>query len=182
MMASLRCNMDVKMLTNGQDVRACVFYITDYITKSELSIHDSISIVKGALEKCEASLYPRKMNPDLSVEENLGRQRMFTCLNVIDSNVERQAQWVTHSLLKRPLEYTTHKFCCLNAFNFMSAINRHLDPVSAPPTEVTVPIFNDEASPSSVVQATNKRIDYMHRCPTVNCMRFVFNESVPKFL
>ena len=52
MMASLRCNMDVQMLTNiGQDVRACVFYITDYITKSELSIHDSPGTIRSPSSK-----------------------------------------------------------------------------------------------------------------------------------
>ena len=122
------------------------------------------------------------MNPDLSLEENPRQHRMFVCLNTIDSNVERQAQWVTHSLLKRPLEYTTHKFCCFNVYNFMSGINRFLDPVSAPSTETTIPIVEEEASPNSVVQATNRRIDYEYRCPTLITMRFHINDSPPNYL
>ncbi|KAF8550781.1 hypothetical protein OG21DRAFT_1478399 [Imleria badia] len=35
----LQCNMDIKYIGSGPAAKALVFYITDYITKSSLSVH-----------------------------------------------------------------------------------------------------------------------------------------------
>ena len=72
--AVLRCNTDVKFITNGQDARAAIFYTTDYITKSELSAYESVSLIKLALDKVDENLYPRKNDPALSDDENRARR------------------------------------------------------------------------------------------------------------
>ena len=36
---AVRCNMDIKFMGSGEDAKAVIHYITDYITKTQLSTH-----------------------------------------------------------------------------------------------------------------------------------------------
>lgn len=45
--------MDIKFIWSGADTKALVYYITDYITKKNLSFHDTNSLIYQAVEKFE---------------------------------------------------------------------------------------------------------------------------------
>ena len=67
LLASLRCNHDIRFITNGADAKAAVFYITDYITKSELSSYETISLIKIALEKVDLNEFGKKKKETLTI-------------------------------------------------------------------------------------------------------------------
>ena len=120
LMSALRCNMDVRFITNGQDARATVFYITDYVTKSELSIFESVTLAREAVAKIDKNEFPRPKDADLTEAENMSRRRVYTFLNILDSHVERSGQWVATLLLGFPLEYSSHTF---KTFSIRSFVN-----------------------------------------------------------
>ena len=51
-LAACRSNMDIKFIWTGSDAKALVYYITDYVTKMNLSLHDILSLV----QKCITSI------------------------------------------------------------------------------------------------------------------------------
>ena len=122
MLSVLRSNQDIKMLSTGVDSKATIFYITDYVTKSELSQYQTVTLLKVAIDKIEknnAEYGPKKLLTSLDVAQNRGRQRIYTFLNVLDTDVERSGQWVTLILMGYPLEYKS------NSFKSLSAGTRH---------------------------------------------------------
>ncbi|CAF2077651.1 unnamed protein product [Rotaria magnacalcarata] len=42
--SACRSNMDIKYIFSGSDAKALVYYITDYVTKSNLSFHDTFDL------------------------------------------------------------------------------------------------------------------------------------------
>ncbi|CAF2181151.1 unnamed protein product, partial [Rotaria magnacalcarata] len=46
LIAACRSNMDIKFIWSGSDAKALVYYITDYVTKTNLSFYDSVSLVQ----------------------------------------------------------------------------------------------------------------------------------------
>ena len=143
LLSVLRSNMDVKFITNGQDARATIFYITDYVTKSELSVYECITMVKLAVEKIERNEYPRTDDPTMTEGENRARQRIFTCLNVLDSNVERSGQWVATVLLGLPLEYSSHPFQNFSSRSFVNYVDRS---IQEEPEEESDPTSDNDPS------------------------------------
>jgi hypothetical protein len=165
-LASLRCNMDIKFITNGQDARAAIFYITDYITKSELSSYESLSLIQLALAKVEKNEFLRSKSKHLSEAEDNARRRIWTSLNVIDAHVERSSQWCCHGLMGRPYEYTTHLFCSFNVHAFvgyLSSLANCGGEADVAAEEYTLPSFKTGKNKEPKIVTTSKRIDYTHR-------------------
>lgn len=46
---ALRCNMDIKYLGSGPSTKAIIYYITDYITKSQLKMHIAYAALQVAI-------------------------------------------------------------------------------------------------------------------------------------
>jgi hypothetical protein len=187
MMSVLRCNMDVKFITNGQDARATIFYITDYITKSELSAYQSVTLIKLAIDKLDSNLHSRKVYDDESAEANKARIRIFTTLNVLDANVERSAQWVVQTIMGWPLEYTSHHFCTFNAYSFISSVHSTIQQAKgidvAARAESATPILPDPDADDQEVKFSNRRVDYRLRLPPgVQVSRDPTRELQPGYL
>lgn len=52
-MSACRCNMDIKYIFNGKDAKALCYYITDYVTKSNLSFYDIYSLILKGMKLFE---------------------------------------------------------------------------------------------------------------------------------
>ena len=196
LLATLRCNHDIRFITNGADAKAAVFYITDYITKSELSSYETISLIKIALEKVDLNEFGKKKQAALTIAQDNARRRVFTCLNVIDFYVERSAQWCVHGMLGHPYEYTSHKFVSFNVFLFTSYVQKvaNLNAIVTNPNadnmvtdvsdtidEVMLPtLVKDDNDDEKIVYA-NKRIDYTHRTDT-KTNRYAVSIVTPRYL
>lgn len=51
MLEAIRCNMDIKFVSSGPAAKAVMYYITDYITKSQLQAHVAYAALELAVTK-----------------------------------------------------------------------------------------------------------------------------------
>jgi hypothetical protein len=110
-----RCNMDIKFIWSGTDAKALVYYCTDYITKTNLSFHDTYSLVQKAIEP---------NNNNVITENSVDKARMLVlrCYNSLASQQELSGVQVTTYLMDYGDHYTSHAFANI----FLIAIERHL--------------------------------------------------------
>jgi hypothetical protein len=51
MIEAVQCNMDIKFISSGASAKAILYYITDYITKSQLKAHVTYAALDLARRK-----------------------------------------------------------------------------------------------------------------------------------
>ncbi|CAF4562110.1 unnamed protein product [Rotaria sp. Silwood2] len=181
-----RCNMDIKFIWSGTDAKALVYYCTDYITKTNLSFHDTFSLVQKAVGP----------NDNINITENSidkARKLVLRCYNSLASQQELSGVQVSTYLMDYGDHYTSHGFANI----FLIAIERYLQnkldqnkaalSASSTSTQVAntnpIDIVEDEeedniaamAEHFSIEQSTdeqklvlvNLRIDYQFRSPAL---------------
>ena len=117
--SACRSNMDIKYIFSGSDAKALVYYITDYVTKSNLSFHDTFSLVLKAVQSIEK----QKLNVDIAVDpEEKSRRLVLRCYNTLASQQELSGAQVASYLMGWPDHYTTHEFVNL----FLVGIENYL--------------------------------------------------------
>jgi hypothetical protein len=188
-MSVLRNNHDIKFLTTGVDSKAAIFYITDYVTKSELSHIQTVTLLKEGIDKIDANVYG-KVTPHkegFNPAEDLARQRLFTFLNKLDTDVERSGQWCTLVLLGLPLEYKSHTFIKVSANSFVrrARIANPMDsdtvrPRDATSSEYATPIVNPD-DPTAPVTFASQYDDYQHRTTLVTDRTYYRGDVVHRF-
>jgi hypothetical protein len=170
-MSVMRNNHDIKLLTTGMDSKATIFYITDYVTKSDMDHVQTVTLLKVGIDKIDANEYG-KAAPHVkgfSPDEDLARQRIFTFLNKLDTEVERSGQWCTLILEGLPLEYKSHSFRALSSKSFIrrallaNPVLGDVQPDVLPVAEFATPILDLE-NPDAEVKFTCQYDDYLHRC------------------
>ncbi|CAF3219894.1 unnamed protein product [Rotaria sp. Silwood2] len=102
-----RSNMDIKYIFSGSDSKALVYYITDYVTKSNLSFYDTFSLMLKATQYLEKRA--TQANNILSAEEK-SRKLVLRCYNTLASQQELSGVQVASYLMSWPDHYTTHEF------------------------------------------------------------------------
>ena len=104
--SACRSNMDIKFIWTGNDTKALVYYITDYVTKMSLSFHDTFSLVQKSITSLQ--------NPNNQVDtENViekSRKLVLRCYNSLASQQELSGVQVASYLMNWDDHYTTHKF------------------------------------------------------------------------
>jgi hypothetical protein len=101
---AIRCNMDVKFIGSGASAKAVLYYITDYITKSQLKSH----IAFAALELAVKKLGEQNKRED---ETTIRAKRLLQkCAYAMISHQELSAQQVCSYLLEFGDHYTSHEF------------------------------------------------------------------------
>ena len=58
---AVQCNMDIKFIGSGTLAKAILYYITDYITKSQLKTHVAFAALKLAI-RCLGEYDPHNDN------------------------------------------------------------------------------------------------------------------------
>ena len=115
--SACRSNMDIKYIFSGSDAKALVYYITDYVTKSSLSFHDTFSLVLKAFQ----SLEKQKPTIDAVINaEEKSRKLVLRCYNTLASQQELSGVQVASYLMGFPDHYTTHEF--VNLFSLVLRI------------------------------------------------------------
>ncbi|CAM4822210.1 unnamed protein product [Rotaria magnacalcarata] len=89
LISACRSNMDIKFIWTGNDAKALVYYITDYVTKSSLAFYDMFALAQNVL------------NPSSSNNR---------CYNMIASHQEVSGVQVASYLMNYGDHYTTHTF------------------------------------------------------------------------
>jgi hypothetical protein len=52
----IRCNMDIQFLESGPFTKAVIYYITDYITKTQLKTHVTYTTLALVVQKLEQTI------------------------------------------------------------------------------------------------------------------------------
>lgn len=98
------CNGDIKFMASGAAVKSVLFYITDYITKSQLKSHVSFSALEVALKKL-GDCDPTDTDTELRAKKMLQK-----CVYSIISHQELSGQQVAAYLKGYGDNYSSHKY------------------------------------------------------------------------
>ena len=119
MLSTMRCNMDIKYIGSGASAKAVVFYITDYITKSQLQAH----VAYAALELAYKKLGEVNVSDD---DVTLRAKRLLQrCVYTMISHQEMSAQQVASYLLDYEDHFTSHKFVNIFWTSFERYVNEN---------------------------------------------------------
>ncbi|CAF4180729.1 unnamed protein product, partial [Rotaria sp. Silwood2] len=106
LIAACRSNMDIKFIWSGSDAKALVYYITDYVTKTSLSFHDTFSLVQKSITSVQ-NLW-NQTNNESAIEKS--RKLVLRCYNMLASQQELSGVQVASYLMNWDDHYTTHRF------------------------------------------------------------------------
>ncbi|KAJ7504078.1 hypothetical protein B0H11DRAFT_1710402, partial [Mycena galericulata] len=104
MLEAIRNNMDIKFIGSGPAAKAILYYITDYITKTQLQAH----VAYAALELAVGRL--GEYDPDTDERTNRAKRLLQKCANSMIAKQELSAQQVVSYLMDFGDHYTSHKF------------------------------------------------------------------------
>ena len=79
--SACRSNMDIKFIWSGNDAKALVYYITDYVAKLTLAFHDMFVLAQQGTKSIEQQRVTK--NIDDAVEKS--RKLVLRCCNTIAS-------------------------------------------------------------------------------------------------
>ncbi|CAF1441584.1 unnamed protein product [Adineta steineri] len=104
--SACRSNMDNKFIWTGSDTKALVYYITDYITKTSLSFHDTFSLIQKSITSF------KNVADQTETESAIERSRklVLRCYNTLATQQELSGVQVASYLMNWGDHYTTHKF------------------------------------------------------------------------
>lgn len=112
-----RCNGDVKFMASGDAAKSVLYYITDYITKSQLKSHVSFSALEVALKKL-GDRDPTDTDTELRAKKMLQK-----CVYSIISHQELSGQQVAAYLKGYGDHYSSHKYRNLYWTAFERSVN-----------------------------------------------------------
>jgi hypothetical protein len=122
LISACRSNMDIKFIWSGNDAKALVYYITDYITKSSLAFHDMFLFAQQGIESIEK--YRLLDRVDSTIEKS--RKLILRCYNMIASHQEISGVQVASYLMNFGDHYTTHTFKNLFLFSIENYLQTEL--------------------------------------------------------
>ncbi|CAF4911297.1 unnamed protein product, partial [Rotaria sp. Silwood2] len=106
LIAACRSNMDIKFIWSGNDAKALIYYITDYVTKVTLSFHDTFALV----QKSTTSYMNPSYQTDKADAIEKSRKLILRCDNTLAPQQELSGVQVASYLMNWNDHYTTHKF------------------------------------------------------------------------
>jgi len=114
---AMRCNMDIKFIGSGPSAKAILYYITDYITKSQLKTHVAFAALELAI--CKLGEY----DPDSDDYTVRAKRLLQKCAYAMISHQELSAPQVCSYLMGFGDHYTSHQFRHLYWTSFEKFIN-----------------------------------------------------------
>ena len=114
---AMRCNGDIKFMASGAAAKSVLFYITDYITKSQLKSHVSFSALEVALKKLG------DRDPTDTDMVSRAKKMLQKCVYSIISHQELSGQQVAAYLSSYGDHYSSHKYRNLYWTAFERSVN-----------------------------------------------------------
>ncbi len=114
---AMRCNMDIKFIGSGQSAKAILYYITDYIPKTQLSTHVAFAALELAVKKLDS---PDMLGENLSTH---AKKLLQKCAFAMISHQDLSSQQVCLYLMEYGDHYTSNKFKNLYWTTFEKLIN-----------------------------------------------------------
>lgn len=115
MIEAVRCNMDIKFIGSGQSAKAVLYYVTDYISKTQLKTHVAYAALEVAAKKLEM---------DARIEDHTDRAKRLIqkCAYAVMSHQELSAPQVASYLLGFEDHFTSHRFRPVWLMSFEAAL------------------------------------------------------------
>ena len=101
---TLRCNMDIKFIGSGVAAKGILYYITDYITKTQLQTHVSYAALDTAINKLKT------FDPREDALEIRAKKLLQKCAYRMVSHQELSSQQVCSYLLDFEDHFTSHAY------------------------------------------------------------------------
>jgi len=101
---AMRCNMDIKFIGSGASAKAILYYITDYITKSQLKTHVAFAALALAVDKLG------EYDPDANELMTRSKCLLQKCAHAMISHQELSAQQVCSYLMDYEDHFTSHEY------------------------------------------------------------------------
>ena len=105
MLEILRCNMDLKFIGSGCSAHAVLYYITDYISKTQLKTHVAYNVLELAIRRLNQYDGVDREDPNYRAKRVL-----LKCANAVISKQELSAQQIASYLLGNGDFYSSHQF------------------------------------------------------------------------
>ncbi|KLO12577.1 hypothetical protein SCHPADRAFT_806804, partial [Schizopora paradoxa] len=143
---AIRCNMDVRFIGSGVSAKAVLYYITDYITKSQLKMHTAYVALQAAVTKLEEEVSERN---EMDFEKK-AKLMLIKCANALLAKQETSAPQVASSLMEYGDHYTSHSFKSLYWTSFEHFVNKHIEEevvdAERDETEIEIGDVHDESA------------------------------------
>lgn len=81
--AACRSNMDIKFIWSGNDAKALVYYITDYVTKSTLAFYDMFALAQQGIKSAEQ----QRVTSNISDAVEKSRKLVLRCYTLKKKSV-----------------------------------------------------------------------------------------------
>ena len=94
MIEAIKCNMDIKFIGSGPSAQAVLYYITDYISKSQLKSHVAFAALELAVNKLDSH---DDTEDDLTIR---AKRLLQKCAYAMISHQELSAQQVCSYLME----------------------------------------------------------------------------------
>jgi hypothetical protein len=159
---------DIKFIGSGDEAKATMYYITDYITKSPLSMSAGLAALSYVIQKTTAD----------SGEGCLPKTTtgaITTAVNSMLGHSEFSKPWVLYGLFGGKEAVTNESFVCVN-WGEVSAFVRSVWLQEADEDQhsdakgsnvvlpiVTTPLLSSHSHGNTEITASNTRLDYIHR-------------------
>ena len=152
-LTSCRCNHDIKWIgKSSNDTLACIYYLTNYITKTGISSYNSVLLSHIGFKKTEKfNKTPNNLN------ENCKRL-LSNCINAAIGNTEYSGAIVSNMLLnhgKNGTYYCSHKTICLNLFSIINSFDNNINQM--------ISIETDTKLVSKSTPYSFQKYEYQHR-------------------
>jgi hypothetical protein len=102
---AMRCNMDIKFIGSGASAKAILYFITDYITKTQLKTHVAYAALELAVSKLGE--YDPKVDDHCTIS---AKKMLQKCAFAMISHQELSAQQVCSYLMDFEDHFTIHRF------------------------------------------------------------------------
>ena len=117
MLEAIRCNMDIKFIGSGESAKAILYYVTDYITKTDLKTHVAFSALQLAVKKLG------EYDPTADEMTIRAKRMLQKCAYTMLSHQELSGQQVASWLIGNGDHYSSHKFRNLYWTAFEASVN-----------------------------------------------------------
>ncbi|HLO39007.1 MAG TPA: DUF6570 domain-containing protein [Lacibacter sp.] len=159
-MYCIRSNMDIRFIPGSRDCRAVAMYVTEYITKHQLTTHNIIGII--------ASVFNKLSNDNVNADNDDACNLVLKCLNKINVCHEVSSPENAQYLLGFPDHYTSENFAPLfvgDLLHAMDAISKNQDDEDV---EEELDVFMVDGN----LNVANQRLDYIHRSESLEKVCF----------
>ncbi|KAF8202896.1 hypothetical protein BJ912DRAFT_841759 [Pholiota molesta] len=117
---AMRCNMDIKFIGSGAAAKSITYYITNYITKSQLKTHVAYAALELSVKKLG------EYNPEDDELTVRAKKLLQKCAYAMISHQELSAQQVASYLMDYEDHFTSHKYRNLFWTSFEAFINKEI--------------------------------------------------------